>query len=243
MARATTGTRLERLERLESLLKSGEMITAGAMATELGVAPRSLWRDIAILRDKGLPIEADRGRGGGIRLPSNWGAGRLTLDHQEAIDLLISLAIAEQMKSPLFMANLKSIRRKLTASFAAPLKRRLDDLKARVLVGPSASPFVLSGFATAPPPAVAELHRAFVMLQRLRIVYRDERAKVSTRTIEPHYLLLNYPVWYALAWDELRDGVRTFRCDRIGKAEALDAPFRLRPRAEFGEALAGAAAV
>ena len=98
-----------------------------------------------------------------------------------------------------------------------------------MLAGPSASPFVLSGFATAPRPAVAELHRAFVMLQRLRIVYRDERAKVSTRTIEPHYLLFNYPVRYALAWDELRDGVRTFRCGRIDKAEALDGAAAVQP--------------
>jgi predicted DNA-binding transcriptional regulator YafY len=119
------------------------------------------------------------------------------------------------MNSPIFMASLASVRRKLMASFAPSMKRQLDGLKSRILVGQSASTFVLSTVSVAPKAVVAELHRSFLHLQPLAIAYRDERSTRSTRTIEPHYLLLNYPVWYALAWDRLRDRIRTFRCDRI----------------------------
>lgn len=233
MPRNSARDRMNRLEAIASLLKADEPVTVAGMAAELGVAARTMWRDIQLLRDQGYPIEADRGRGGGVRLNRNWGIGRLSLGQQEAIDLLISLAIAERMNSPLFMANLKSVRRKLMASFAPAMKRRLIGLKARVLVGPSASPFVLSSFQSAPAPVVAELHRAFLMLQPLKIGYRDEKSSYSTRIIEPHHLLLNYPVWYVLAWDWLRKGTRTFRCDRIENSEIEEGAFRLRPLAEF----------
>lgn len=63
----------------------------GALADEFGVSRRTLTRDIALLRDRGLPVDADRGRGGGVRVASTWGVGRLTLDYREAVDLLVSL--------------------------------------------------------------------------------------------------------------------------------------------------------
>jgi predicted DNA-binding transcriptional regulator YafY len=233
MPRNSARDRLARLENVASLLKADEHVTVAGLAEELGVAQRTLWRDIQLLRDQGYPIEADRGRGGGVRLSRNWGIGRLSLSQQEAIDLLISLAIAERMNSPLFMANLKSVRRKLIASFSSAMKRQLLGLKARVLVGPSASPFVLSSFESAPRQVVAELHRAFLNQQPLKIGYRDEKASKTTRLIEPHYLLLNYPVWYVLAWDRLRNGTRTFRCDRIEQSAIQDGGFRLRPLDDF----------
>lgn len=238
MARATAGGRLDRLDRLTALLKADEPVTVAGLAGELGVDRRTLWRDIALLRERGLPIEADRGRGGGIRLNRQWGVGRLALDYQEAVDLLISLAIAERMRSPLFMAGLRSVRRKLAASFAPALRSRLERLRARILVGQPASAAVMGTLG--PPPAgfVADLNRAFLEMRQLRVVYRGEGGGRTERVIEPHYLLLNYPVWYVLAWDHLRGAVRTFRCDRLAEAETLAEPFRLRPAADFDRVIA-----
>jgi predicted DNA-binding transcriptional regulator YafY len=36
------------------------------------------------------------------------------------------------------------------------------------------------------------------------------------------------PVWYALAWDRLRDDVRFFRIDRIHRIQPMQSEFRLR---------------
>src|SRR5262245_58935328 len=85
MARADTHDRLERLDRLASRLKADGLVTVAAIAAEFGVSRRTLARDLAILRDRGLPVEADRGRGGGIRLHREWGVGRLVLSYREAV--------------------------------------------------------------------------------------------------------------------------------------------------------------
>jgi len=243
MKRASTKGRLQRLEFITTRLKSGEALIMSQIADEIGVSVRTLSRDIQILRDQGLPIEADRGRGGGIRLHWRWGIGRVNLNYSEAIALLVSLAVAEQMKSPLLMANLGSVRRKLTASFSPSMKHKVNQLKSRILIEESASPFVLSTFSTPRAGVVEKLHQAFLLMSRMTIHYCSENGSKTKRTIEPHYLLLSYPVWYVLAWDHLRGDIRTFRCDRIESLHVLDDGFYLRKLVQFKQAMEGVEAI
>jgi len=226
--RASTIGRLQRLELITTRLKSDGSLVVADLAKEFGVSVRTLTRDIQILREQGLPIDADRGRGGGLRMHWSWGIGRLALSYAEAVDLLVSLAVAEQIKSPLLMANLGSVRRKLMASFSPSMRHKVNGLKSRIFVGASASPFVLSAFSVPEARVVEQLHQAFLMMRKMHIHYRDASGEETERTIEPQYLLLSYPVWYAIAWDDLRSEIRTFRCDRIEHARLLDEAFRAR---------------
>jgi predicted DNA-binding transcriptional regulator YafY len=184
-----------------------------------------------------LPIDADRGRGGGVRLHWSWGIGRVALSYAEAVDLLVSLAVAEQMKSPLLMANLGSVRRKLMASFSPSMKQKINKLKSRIIIGESASPFVLSAFSVPEARVVEQLHQSFLMMRKVHIHYRDASGEKTERAIEPQYLLLSYPVWYAISWDDLRNDVRVFRCDRIERARLLDEVFRPRRFTQFESAV------
>ncbi|KZK78056.1 HTH domain protein [Pseudovibrio sp. W64] len=237
--RATALKRLDRLEQIEALLKSGECPTTHDLAKELGISQRTLFRDLELLRERGLPIEADKGRGGGIRLQSRWGVGRLKLEYKEAIDLLISLAIAENMRSPLLLANLKPIRRKLIASFSPELRSRVDTLKSRIWIGETASLHVYGSFEEFDSEAISPVNEAFLMSKCIHIQYSDQNGNLSHRTIEPHYLFLSYPVWYIMAWDHLRSAVRTFRLDRIKSAQMHDKGFALKPKKPFIDAIDG----
>lgn len=242
MNRATDAARLERLDLLASRLKSEDVMTTSGLAEEFGVSLRTMARDIALLRDRGLPVEADRGRGGGVRLARHWGVGRLVLTYREAVDLLVSLAIAEQLQSPWMIANLDSIRRKLSASFSPLLKDRIGGLRRRILVGRPASSAVLQGFSVRAPDD-GDLLTAFLELRLLRVHYRDVQGRDTERSIEPQLLLLNYPVWYVIGWDHTRGAVRSFRCDRIVAAGVGEESFKLRPAASFAAAIEGIEAI
>lgn len=239
MQRAETLTRLQRLDLLTSRLKSDEPLILRELAEEFGVSTRTLSRDIEILRERGLPIEADRGRGGGIRLHWSWGIGRINLSYGEAVDLLVSLAVAEQMNSPILTANLAPIRRKLMASFSPTDQYRVKRLKSRILIGQTASLVVQTGYDAPSPKVIERLHQAFLMTRPARIKYKSEQGQETTREVEPHYLLLNYPVWYALCWDRLREDIRTFRCDRMMSIVLSDESFAVRPYSQFEKALEG----
>ncbi|MBL4685916.1 MAG: WYL domain-containing protein [Nannocystaceae bacterium] len=239
MPRADSIGRLERLDFIEARLKSGELMTQAALASEAGVSLRTLSRDLELLRSRGFPVEAERGRGGGVRMHRDWGVGRLKLDFAEAAGLLVSLAVAEKMNSPLLMTGLASVKRKLLASLPARTKSRVRHLRRRILITGSASTVMMSGYQPGKSRAIEPLQRAFVDAREMTIRYRDLHGVRTTRRIEPHYLLLSYPVWYAVAFHHLRGEVRTFRCDRIESAQVGEAEFKQRPLSFFATALEG----
>jgi|APEBP8051073178_1049388.scaffolds.fasta_scaffold00002_395 predicted DNA-binding transcriptional regulator YafY len=239
MTRADTRGRLDRLDLLASRLKADEAMTVAGLAAEFAVSPRTLARDLALLRDRGVPVETERGRGGGVRLPRLWGVGRMSLTAPEAINLLVSLAMAERMQAPWLLANLDPIRRKLAASFSPAQRDQIDGLRQRIMIGAPASSQVVGGFAPPAPPEVATVFRAFLEQRRLSFRYRAGTGEDRAREVEPQRLLLNHPVWYLLAWDLDRGAVRTFRFDRIGRARILADRFALRPGSAFAEAMRG----
>ncbi|MCH2077009.1 MAG: WYL domain-containing protein [Rhodobacteraceae bacterium] len=235
----TTLTRIERLDRLESWLKSDDVLVLQDAARELGVSLRTVHRDMEILRERGLPIEAERGRGGGVRLPSTWGIGHVKLQQTEVLDLLIGLAIGESAHASLQMGHADAIRRKLMASFSHADQRRIAAVRRRIRVGQPASGAVVTTLASTPKQVGDTLKEAFVLARAMTVEYRDRADQVTTRTIEPHFLLLNPPVWYAVCWDHLRGAVRTFRCDRMHEARVTSAAFEPGPWADFASAAEG----
>ena len=237
MARTNAHGRLRRLELLAVQLKQDEHCTVKDLAHQHGVSPRTIARDLSLMREQGMLIDSDRGRGGGVRLDRNWGVGRMNLAYAEAVDLLISIAVAEQMNSPLFLAGLGSVRRQLVASFSPEKRTKVNRIKSRILIGITASTYVQ---ASANPPSkrvVQALHQAFINQEMLEIRYQREDGKTSERNIAPHYLLLKYPVWYVVAFDDLRKEPRTFRCDRIKAATITGTHFNLLPKEAFRPSL------
>lgn len=222
------GNRIARLDALKNLLAHRDFATAAELAAELGVSVRTLHRDLTMLRELGTPIDSDRGRGGGLRLERGWSLGRVHLNESEAVGLLLSLTIAEKIGSPLLLDDLRSISRKVGAAFSPAQARRITALRRRILVGQPASERVLSAY-TAPAPGVARpLLDAFTHQRHVQLRYEDEHGAITDRMIEPQYLYYNLPVWYVLAWDQLRDDVRSFRIDRIRRLTSLPTAFRLR---------------
>jgi predicted DNA-binding transcriptional regulator YafY len=232
-----TSSRLQRLEQLKSLLAARNHITAAELANALNVSLRTLNRDLAVLRNAGTPIESDRGRGGGLRLHRQWSIGRVHLDYREAIDVLLSLAVAENLSSALFLEHVRSTRNKLAATFAPAHRERIRLLRRRILIGEPASPEVMTSYDAKQRLRGNSINEAFFEMKQLEIVYSDGRGKRSTRQIEPQFLYLSWPVWYLLAWDRMREDVRTFRIDRIIKASKRTEGFALRTERPFMKAV------
>jgi predicted DNA-binding transcriptional regulator YafY len=219
---------VQRLDVLKVLLAEREVTTAADLATDLGVSVRTVQRDLATLRESGMPIEGDRGRGGGVRLERGWSLGRVHLNESEALGLLLSLTIAEKIGSPLLLGDVRSITRKVSRAFAPAQARRIRALRDRVLVGQPASDRVLATYAAPSVAVTAALLEAFLYQRVATIRYQAETRAVTEREIETQYLYYNVPVWYCLAWDRLREDVRFFRIDRIQRVTPMAAEFRRR---------------
>jgi len=223
---------VDRLDRLQGLLASHRSWTGVTLAREMNVSLRTVRRDLVRLGERGVPIEAERGRGGGVRVPVRTGLGRLQLDHREVLDLLLALAIGERLRSPLLLSSLRGLRQKIGMAFPPEERARVGRLRRRILHGPPASKRI-SGETALPRPAVLRpVQDGFFEQRALEITYAAPKER-TVRVVEPHCLLLAWPVWYLVAWDHLRAAPRTLRLDRIESARLTEATFSLREASDL----------
>lgn len=225
--------RAERRNRLIGLLRSEEHWKTSDLREQLGISQRTLMRELADLRHAGYPIESDRGRGGGIRLNGRWGIERLNFNHQEVVELILSLAIMESLKSPLLTSNLKAIKQKLFQAFPQEQRRSVSNIRKRIMIGDNATANVVSHYTTPAQRISENIAESFLRRNCLEIEYQSEAGEITLRVIEVQYILLNWPIWYILAWDHLRASSRVFRIDRIKKTHVVDDTFLLRPKHVF----------
>src|SRR5919204_955186 len=223
--------RIDRLDLLTRVLRDRPGITVAELARELQISARSVFRDIDHLRERGYPIEADRGRGGGVRLHASWGLGRVLLSSEEALCTLLSLAISEKLSFPMFSSEVTRARKKIVDAFPLSERRKIAPLRERIFVGRPASASVRSSYVTPEPNVMRRLQVAFVREAIVRADYVKESGDFSTRRVEPHAMLISWPAWYLLGFDHLRQEPRTFRFDRFQNVEVEEhAVFKARPR-------------
>lgn len=227
MAKSTYQEKKQRLDRLLGILKAEDHSTAETIAKKLKVSHRTLMRDLEELRESGVPVETDRGRGGGLRLNAQWGLGRLQLNHKESLDLILSLAVMEKLKSPMLLTHVRSLRDKVFQSFPDEHRKKLQSIRKRVLITEVAETEALGKPAEIPSLVRNALQEAFFEMKVIKIFYQDAKNNITERNIETHYLLLSWPFWYVIAWDHLRNDIRSFRLDRITKAQTQSASFHL----------------
>ncbi len=233
MTKTSFEQRSERRNRLIGLLRSEEYWKTSDLRKHLNISQRTLMRELAELRKAGYPIESDRGRGGGIRLNGRWGIERLNLSHQEIVELILSLAIMESLQSPLLTSNLKAIKQKLFQTFPQNQRSAVSNIRKRIMIGDNARANVASHYTTPAQKISESIAESFLRQNCLEIEYQSEGGEQTLRVIEAQYILLNWPIWYIIAWDHLRASSRVFRIDRIKHARLVGGSFQLRPKQLF----------
>jgi predicted DNA-binding transcriptional regulator YafY len=219
------------LDGLAGLLSQGQPWTAAGLAAQLGLSLRSVRRGLAQLREQGVVLDSEPGRGGGVRLARHSALPRFQLSHREALTLLMGLASAETLGAPLLAGELRSLRTKLGALFPPQARKGLNSLRDRILIGPAASAAVQASWRTPAAVHLSPLQDALFGQYLLNVQYVDAEQRTSQRRIEPQYLLMNAPAWYVLAWDTDKEAARCFRLDRLRRVQPLNEQFLLRPAA------------
>lgn len=83
--------RFERMFGILLHLRSGQPVTATDLAQRYGVSTRTIYRDVDTLSAMGVPVYAERGRSGGLRLLEGFYLPPLMFTEKEAISLLLGL--------------------------------------------------------------------------------------------------------------------------------------------------------
>ncbi|WP_426753539.1 helix-turn-helix transcriptional regulator [Myxococcus sp. Y35] len=219
-------TRVDRVMRLMDFLRAREATTVAEIAEALDVSPRTVHRDLATLRQRGVPLSSDSGPGGGVRLERDRGVTAVHLSQEEVVALWLAASLSATGSTLPWGNAARSGLQKLFASVPKERARGMRALCRRVVVGRPASARVLADVGTPPEELLAVFERAFREQVCLSFEYRDRHGNTSRRCVEPHGLLVEAPVWYVLARDVEKQAARMFRMDRIRRARLVpDRPF------------------
>ena len=208
-----------RADRLLSILIELQikgLLTADELARRFAVSKRTIYRDVDALGATGIPIYADRGPGGGIRLVDGYRT-RLTGLSQPEVGALMMVGLAGPAADLGLAEHAASARLKLLAALPA------GSTDAALRVGERFHLDPVDWYRrAAPPAALAEVSRAVWTGQRLSIDYESWEAR-GVRRVDPLGLVLKAGAWYLVA--RSRQRVRIYRVDKMRDARVLDEPF------------------
>jgi predicted DNA-binding transcriptional regulator YafY len=191
-------------------------MTAAELAQELEVSERTVHRDVEALSASGVPIYAERGVHGGIRLVDGYRTRLTGMTPEEAEALFLA-----GMPGPAAELGLGTVvaaaQLKVLASLPPELRARASRLVERFHLDTG------DWFrARQPVPYLATLSDAVWTATRVTIEY-DRGDGPVRRVLEPLGLVLKGGVWYVVATVEGQ--IRTYRVSRVVAADVGDEPF------------------
>ena len=231
--------RADRLVSLVLLLQARGRVTGRALAAELGVSVRTVYRDLEALGAAGVPVITESGPGGGCRLLDGYRFPLRGLRPEEAEALLI-------LGVPTALADLG-------------LGRAMSAAQRQIQVTSGAAPGALVHLdlprwfgSQEEVPCLRDLARALRLGRMLRLAYRpadgrEDEARVAgppaaepraagPRVVGPLGLVNKAGSWYLVARPGAGGGdPRVFRAGRIGSAVVLAEPFSRPPGFDLAE--------
>ncbi|SFJ71656.1 YafY family protein [Bradyrhizobium sp. Gha] len=188
------------LDLIQVLRRHRRPVAGSALADELGVSLRTLYRDIETLKAQAAHIDGEAGVGYVLRPGFMLPPLMFTEEEIEAL-VLGSRWVSERADEPLGAAA-RNAPAKIGAVLPEDLRNNLDG--SSLLIGPCEP-------SAAGDTELAAIRDAIRAERKLQIAYADGKGSPSRRTIWPFFDRVRVVV----AWCELREGYRHFRTDRI----------------------------
>ena len=192
---------------LQALRRQRRPVTAAALAAELGVSARSIYRDVATLVGEGAPIVGEAGVGfvllPGFTLPP------LSFEDDELEALMLGLRLVAREGDAALAKAAADARGKIAAVLSASARRTQDEAA------------LLAGMRAERPdtPHIAIVRQAIRGERKLTFGYLDGAGRETSRTVWPFALAFFEEARVLAAWCETRAAFRHFRLDRIVTGE------------------------
>ena len=217
--------RLDRLLRLIGVLQSGLIRNTRELATECHVSRRTIFRDIRLLEQAGVPLQFDQERQGywlprtflppaDLTLPETLSLVKLCRDMGRE-DVGLPFFRPAQIAGRKLLDNLPRVIRK---DVGPQLKSTSIHLEPRHPLGGAEQVYDL-------------LNHAVEKALKVRMRYNSATRGVGefTTVLSPYHLMFKKRSWYVIGHSSRHRQVRTFHIGRILSAQLLEGVFR-RPR-------------
>jgi predicted DNA-binding transcriptional regulator YafY len=192
------------LELLQILRRHRAPVSGHALADELNISVRTLYRDIATLQGQGADITGEAGVG--YQLQPGFTLPPLMLTRNELEALLLGMSWVADRGDTELQTAAREVIAKMSAVLPDDLRRDLSC--ATMLVGPGS-------WASHDDKLYEHLRHAMRNEHKVLLDYRDQHNHTSQRIVWPCALAVFDHVRILVAWCELRGDFRHFRIDRV----------------------------
>ncbi|HEX8995539.1 MAG TPA: YafY family protein [Ktedonobacterales bacterium] len=201
------------------VLQSRPSITGPELAARLEMDVRTVRRYITHLQDVGIPIESNVGRYGGYRLRPGFKLPPLMFTEEEATAVMLGLLGTSWLEVGQSSVAVEGALAKVSRVLPQQAQERLSSLATHIQ-------FFSAGQQSRPDVALLiSLSQAIGRSQRVALDYRSRGDEVTHRAVEPYGVVGWRGHWYLVGYCCLRHDHRTFRIDRIQRAELLTESF------------------
>jgi predicted DNA-binding transcriptional regulator YafY len=225
---ALVTVRADRLLAVLMLLQRRKRTTARELAERLEVSVRTIYRDVEALAASGVPIYAEPGRNGGVRLVEGYRTDLSGLSLGEA-ELVPLLGLGDALAGLGFERSVGQTEAKVMSALPEAQRERAEHFRRKIHVDLSAW-----WHGTETVPHLETLTEAAFAGRRVRMRYRrGGDGKTVSRTIDPLGLVLKNGIWYLVAASGKGDP-RTYRAVRVLAAHITDEEVDVRDDFELG---------
>jgi predicted DNA-binding transcriptional regulator YafY len=214
---------MNRLERLYAITeelrrRAPTVVPAATLAEHFGVTRRTIERDLAALREAGVPLDASFGRGGGVSVDRRASRVIFSLSAGEVTALLLAATATAGM--PYGDAG-RSATQRLLDALAPETRVQVDSLREKIRAVPSNVPVATQRVRRTIEEAVREG-------RVVNLAYVDRNEVHTERAVEAVGFYGGADGWYLIGWCRLRDDGRIFRLDRIQRVTRTRERFTAR---------------
>lgn len=196
---------------IQALRGRSQPTTAAMLAQMLEVTTRTIYRDIATLQARRIPIEGEPGLGYLLRKGFDLPPLMFTTEEIEAIT--VGANLVHRIRDPKLQEAAESVLSKLQHVVPKELRTYLASPRFYVSEGDAVQPQGIE---------LLDVRNAIRACHKIAITYIDEQQRRSRRTIWPIATVYYVDVTLIAAWCELREDYRHFRVDRIVQSAVLE---------------------
>ncbi|BAE82545.1 helix-turn-helix transcriptional regulator [Desulfitobacterium hafniense] len=203
---------INRLFEIIYILLENRTVTAAELAKRFEVSARTIYRDVEILAQGGMPIYMSKGKGGGISLLPDFILNKAVLTEEEKSEILSSL----QAFNAVNLSKSETALSKLTSMLGA---KHTDWIEVD---------FSSWGHFENDGAYFENIKTSIIEKKIITFMYASGKAEKLSREVLPLKLVFKGAAWYLYGYCTLRRDYRFFKLRRITELLVTDTGFDLK---------------
>ncbi|SDM74959.1 helix-turn-helix transcriptional regulator [Acetanaerobacterium elongatum] len=193
--------KIDRLLGILSILSKKPKVKAKDLAERFEVSIRTIYRDVEVICQAGIPLVTSPGGDGGISIAEGFTLGKDVLTRNDLESIILGLKSLESVTQGTQIRSL--------------LTRLAPEPESSII--PAGSDVVIdlaSFYRSSLAPKISLLREAIAVKQTVRFDYYAKNGH-TLREIEPYLIAFKWSAWYVFGFCRLRQDFRLFKLNRI----------------------------